>query len=271
MALQGYPLHIKVDPADELLSGGKEGVQLTWMDAKVGDWIVTPRRGKSVEINALWYNTLCTLGFLFVEMEMKEESEAYQIKAKKVLKNFNKLFWNENQNLLYDYVDGMYKNDDLRPNQIYAISLPFKLLTKDRAKKVFEAVTKHLLTPKGLRSLSPSHKDYKGSYGGGVWSRDGAYHQGTVWGFLIGPYIDALLYIQGEKGRTKATRILHQFFDHLNESGVGTVSEIFDAEPPYTSRGCIAQAWSVGEVLRLSLEHSLLIPSKKIGKSPTLN
>lgn len=268
---KGTRYHIKVDPADELLSGGKEGVQLTWMDAKVGDWIVTPRRGKSVEINALWYNTLCTLGFLFVEMEMKEESEAYQIKAKKVLKNFNKLFWNENQNLLYDYVDGMYKNDDLRPNQIYAISLPFKLLTKVRAKKVFEAVTKHLLTPKGLRSLSPSHKDYKGSYGGGVWSRDGAYHQGTVWGFLIGPYIDALLYIQGEKGRTKATRILHQFFDHLNESGVGTVSEIFDAEPPYTSRGCIAQAWSVGEVLRLSLEHSLLIPSKKIGKSPTLN
>lgn len=264
---KGTRYNIKVDPADELLSGGAEGVQLTWMDAKVGDWVVTPRRGKPVEINALWYNALCIMGLLLDVLDKKEESMLYRMKAAKVLESFNKVFWNEKENSLYDYVDGNYKNDDLRPNQIYAISLPFLLLTKDRSKKVFETVTKHLLTPKGLRSLAPSHRNYKPTYGGGVWSRDSGYHEGTAWSFLIGPYIDALLYVKGEEGRAEAAQILHNFLGHLNEAGVGTVSEIFDAEFPHTSRGCIAQAWGVAEVLRVALEYTLTIDPKDIIKA----
>src|SRR5688572_19611122 len=151
---KGTRYNIKVDPSDELLSGGSEGVQLTWMDAKVGEWVVTPRRGKAVEINALWYNALCTIGVLLVEVDRAKEAEAYGSKARKVRECFNRLFWNKAQNCLFDFIDGEHKNDDLRPNQVYAISLPFPLLEKDRAKKVFDTVTKYLLTPKGLRSLA---------------------------------------------------------------------------------------------------------------------
>lgn len=259
---RGTRYNIKVDALDELLGGGDTGVQLTWMDAKVGDWVVTPRRGKAVEINALWYNALSILGLLLVETGRVDESEVYRQRAVRVLKSFNTLFWNETENCLYDYVDGDYKNDDLRPNQIYAISLPFPLLIKDRAKLVFEKVTAHLLTPKGLRSLSPSHHDYKPAYGGSVWSRDGGYHQGTVWSFLMGPYIDALLYVKGNKGRKEATKLWDTFLQHLDEAGVGTISEIFDAEPPHTPRGCIAQAWGVAEALRVAVEHELLAGPK---------
>ena len=171
--------------------------------------------------------------------------------------SFNRLFWNKSLGFLYDYVDGGYKNDDLRPNQIYALSLPFKLLPKDKAEKVFAIITTKLLTPRGLRSLSPDHKDYKPVYVGDQWHRDGAYHQGTVWSFLLGPYLDAWMNLKGERGRPEASRMLSVFFEHLNEAGVGTVSEIFDAEPPHHPRGCVAQAWGVGEVLRVALEHDL--------------
>jgi glycogen debranching enzyme len=160
---------------------------------------------------------------------------------------------------LYDYVHREYKNDDLRPNQIYAISLPFKLLPKDRAEKVLDIVTRKLLTPRGLRSLSPDHKDYKPSYEGDPWHRDSAYHQGTVWSFLLGPYLDAWMTLKGERGRPEAVRIVNVFLEHLNEAGVGTVSEIFDAAPPHHPRGCIAQAWGVGEVLRVVMEYNLVI------------
>jgi predicted glycogen debranching enzyme len=262
---KGTRYNIKVD-SDELLSGGQEGVQLTWMDAKVGDWVVTPRRGKPVEINALWYNALSILGLLLAETGSLEESETYRIKAEKVLKSFNTLFWNESQNALFDYVDGEYKNDDIRPNQIYAISLPFPLLAKGRAKKVFETVTTQLLTPMGLRSLAPSQKDYKPFYGGSIWSRDGGYHQGTVWSFLIGPYIDALFYTKGTKGKKEASEIMNRFLEHLNEAGVGTISEIFDAEYPHSPRGCIAQAWGVGEALRVTVEHELFPKSTHVKK-----
>jgi predicted glycogen debranching enzyme len=254
---RGTRYNIKVDASDELLSGGSEGVQLTWMDAKVGDWVVTPRRGKAVEINALWYNALCTIGVLLVEVDRANEAEAYGSKARKVRESFNRLFWNKAQNSLFDFVDGEYKNDDVRPNQVYAISLPFPLLEKDRAKKVFDTVTKYLLTPKGLRSLAPQSKDYRPSYAGTLWNRDGSYHNGTVWSFLIGPYVDALFYINGEKGKKQAAAILQKFLEGLYENGVGTISEIFDSEFPYAGRGCIAQAWGVGEALRVGIEYDL--------------
>jgi predicted glycogen debranching enzyme len=260
---KGTRYNIKVDPSDGLLSGGDTGVQLTWMDAKVGDWVVTPRRGKPVEINALWYNALSTLGLLLVEIGSVDESEKYRKKAMQVLKSFNEVFWNERDNCLFDYVGDDVKNDDLRPNQLYAISLPFPLLIKDRAKLVFEKISNHLLTPKGLRSLASTHKDYKPAYGGSVWSRDSVYHQGTVWSFLMGPYIDALLYIKGDRSRKEAAKLLETFLEHLNEGGVGTISEIFDAEPPHAPRGCIAQAWGVAEALRVAVEHDLFRQPKK--------
>ena len=154
-------------------------------------------------------------------------------------------------------MDGEYKNDDLRPNQIYALSLPFKLLPKDKVEKVFGIITAKLLTPRGLRSLSPDHKDYKPAYVGDPWHRDGAYHQGTVWSFLLGPYVDAWMDLKGERGRSEAARIVSLFLEHLNEAGVGTVSEIFDGEPPHHPRGSMAQAWGVAELLRVVMEYDL--------------
>ncbi|HEX6225436.1 MAG TPA: amylo-alpha-1,6-glucosidase [Chryseolinea sp.] len=260
---KGTRYNIQVDPSDELLAGGSDGVQLTWMDAKVGDWVVTPRRGKAVEINSLWYNALCTLGVLLVEVDNAREAEAYGTKARRVRESFNRLFWNKAQNSLYDFIDGDQKNDEIRPNQLYAISLPFPLLEKDRAKKVFDTVTRYLLTPKGLRSLAPQSKDYKPRYGGNIWSRDGSYHNGTVWSFLMGPYVDALFYVKGEKGKKQAALLLQHFLEQLNEAGVGTISEIFDAEPPYLPHGCIAQAWGVGEALRIGVEYDLFHRKEK--------
>ncbi len=255
---RGTRFNIKVDPSDELLNGGEEGVQLTWMDAKVADWVVTPRTGKPVEINALWYNALSILGYLEQEAGSTDKSVLYRSKANNVLNSFNELFWNEHQQHLYDYVNGDYKDNDLRPNQLYAISLPFSLLSDDRANAVFEAVSKNLLTKRGLRSLSPSHQDYKPAYKGDVWTRDGAYHQGTVWSYLMGAYIDALFYVKGESAKNEASQIINSFLEHLDEAGVGTISEIFDAEPPHTPRGCIAQAWGVGEILRVAVKYDLL-------------
>ena len=247
---------IHVDPVDELLYAGQEGVQLTWMDARVGDWVVTPRKGKAVEINALWYNALCVMGFLMTETK-SGLSAIYKEKAEKVHQSFNVQFWNDNYGCLYDYIDGDYKNDDVRPNQIYAISLPFSVLEKNKALKVFGFVREFLSTPRGLRSLGSMSKDYKGQCNGDVWCRDSAYHQGTVWSFLIGPYIDTLIKLEGQKGRNEAKRFISDFLNHLNEAGVGTVSEIFDGDEPYHPRGCIAQAWGVGEVLRVCIEHGL--------------
>lgn len=251
-----YGIH--VDPSDGLLYGGQDGVQLSWMDAKVGDWVVTPRKGKPVEINALWYNALSIMGYLFKEMNENEESEIYKAKARVVLSSFNEKFWNHEGDCLFDCIDGDYQDASIRPNQLYAISLPFQLLKKEKAERVFEVVKRHLLTTKGLRSLSASHPDYKPVYGGDPWHRDGAYHQGTVWGFLIGPYIDALMVVKGTKGKAQASEIVKAFLPTLNEAGIGSISEIFDAEPPHTSRGCMAQAWSVAEVLRVAVEHDLL-------------
>jgi glycogen debranching enzyme len=192
------------------------------------------------------------------------EAELFKTKAEKVLESFNKVFWNERGQYLYDYVDGDFKNDDIRPNQIYAISLPYPLLDEDKAGKVLNVVENNLLTPRGLRSLAPSHKDYRKTYGGDVWSRDGAYHQGTVWSFLMGPFIDALLKTRGEDGKTTAQGLLDIFLTHLSEGCIGTLSEIFDGEVPHAPRGCVAQAWSVGEILRVGVVYDLF--KKKMSK-----
>lgn len=254
---RGTRYNICVDADDELLGGGQEGVQLTWMDARVGDWVVTPRRGKPVEINALWYNALMAMAHFHREAGTAAAANDYERKAARVLESFNEKFWNTTRKCLYDCVDNDYKYPELRPNQVFAISLPFPLLTRERAVSVLKVVSQHLLTPRGLRTLEPGHHDYKGVCTGGVWNRDGAYHQGTVWSFLMGPYIDALFFVKGDKASKEASALFNEFMKHLDEHGVGTVSEIFDGDPPHTPRGCFAQAWGVAEALRVGVEHGL--------------
>jgi predicted glycogen debranching enzyme len=254
---KGTRYNIRVDPSDELLSGGQDGVQLTWMDAKVGDWVVTPRKGKPVEINALWYNALNIISYFHSECGAIDESRSLKAKADRVHESFNEKFWNDMRGCLYDYIEGNENNADLRPNQLFAISLPFQLLTKQRATKVLKVVTDQLLTPKGLRSLERPHPDYRYLCTGTIHERDGAYHQGTVWSFLIGPYIDALLFVKGDKARKEAARIIEDLLQDLDEGCVGSISEIFDGEEPHMARGCLAQAWSVAEALRAAVEHKL--------------
>jgi glycogen debranching enzyme len=247
---RGTRFGIGVDPADGLLRQGEEGYQLTWMDAKVDGWVVTPRRGKAVEINALWYNALRLLeGWAREEGRDREAADVEQL-ADRARESFNARFWDESAGRLLDVVDGEGGDDPAcRPNQIFAISLDHPVLDESRWASVLEAVRAKLLTPVGLRSLAPGEPDYKPRYDGDLRSRDAAYHQGTVWGWLIGPYIDAWLKVH--PGDEQAVRdALAGFGAHLDEAGVGTISEIFDAEPPYEPRGCVAQAWSVAEVLR---------------------
>jgi predicted glycogen debranching enzyme len=249
--IKGTHFGIHMDPADGLLLQGAEGYQLTWMDAKVDDWVVTPRRGKAVEINALWYNALRLMaGWLY---EGNDQARATQLMAltDRVRDSFNRRFWYEAGGYLYDIVDAETggNDDSCRPNQVLAISLDHPVLVESRWAAVMDVVTKRLLTPVGLRSLAPGSPDYKSKYYGDLRSRDAAYHQGTVWGWLIGPYVDAYVKLHPEK-RAQAREFLLGFEPHFNEQCVGTISEIFDAEPPYTPRGCIAQAWSVAEVLR---------------------
>ncbi len=248
--LKGTRFGIKVDPSDGLLTQGEEGYQLTWMDAKVGDWVVTPRRGKAVEINALWYNALRCVEEWVREAQNEDKARPFAEHADRVLRSFNERFWYEEGGYLYDLIDGEHGDDPaLRPNQIFALSLPYAILDREHWEPVVEIVRKQLLTPVGLRSLAPGHADYKSTYDGDLHARDAAYHQGTVWGWLIGPFIDAWLKLHPEdiKG---AREMLEGFVPHLDEFGVGSIAEIFDAEPPYHPRGCIAQAWSIAEVLR---------------------
>jgi predicted glycogen debranching enzyme len=253
---KGTRYNIHAD-ADGLIYAGAAGVQLTWMDAKIGDWVVTPRMGKAVEINALWYNALKIMSFLAREMDFNNESRDYDILAQKVRKSFNGAFWIEEGQYLYDYINGETKNAAIRPNQILAVSLPYSMLPKTRQRNVVEIVKEHLLTPYGLRSLSPKDRDYIGRYCGNVYERDGAYHQGTVWAWLIGPYISA--YAKAYAGNKDTLDYIKglfiPFYGHLYEAGLGTVSEIFDGDQPHTPRGCISQAWSVAEILRAYFEH----------------
>ena len=246
---RGTLFGIHADPKDGLLCEGQEGYQLTWMDAKVGEWVVTPRRGKPVEINALWYNALCMLAN-WLEAKDDESAGKFRSQAERVYESFNARFWCEEKGHLYDVVDGPDGDDSsCRPNQVIAISLDHPVLDRARWQPVLDVIVKELLTPFGLRSLSPQNKDYKPQYFGDRRARDAAYHQGTVWPWLLGPFIDAWLKLHpGDE--TTCRGFLSQLADHANEACIGTISEIFDGNAPYFPRGCNSQAWSLAEVLR---------------------
>ena len=248
--VRGTSFGIGVDPADGLLRQGAPGYQLTWMDAKAGDWVVTPRRGKAVEINALWYNALRLMERWLAEQGDTARAGEMRERADRTRDTFNRRFWCEEAGHLYDLVDGEEGDDPaLRPNQLFAISLGNPVLAPARWKPVFEACRRELLTPVGLRSLAPGHRDYKPTYHGDLLTRDAAYHQGTVWSWLIGPFVDAHLKIYPDDLES-ARRLLDGLVAHLGDAGVGTVSEVFDAQQPFTARGCVAQAWGVAELLR---------------------
>jgi predicted glycogen debranching enzyme len=250
---RGTRFGIGVDPADGLLRQGQDGYQLTWMDAKVGDWVVTPRRGKAVEINALWYNALRLLERWLRETGDESASEVAAA-AERVAISFNRRFWCPQENGLYDVIDGEQGDDrSCRPNQIFALSLDYPVLEPARWETVLQTVAARLLTPFGLRSLAPGNPNYKSRYFGDLRSRDAAYHQGTVWAWLIGPFIDAWLRVYPER-RAECRQFLTAFDAHLSEACLGTISEIFDGDAPYTPRGCAAQAWSVAEVLRMLIK-----------------
>jgi predicted glycogen debranching enzyme len=245
--LEGTHFNIHVDRTDGLISAAAEGYQLTWMDAKVDGWVVTPRRGKPVEVQALWHNALQLMAHWAVEL--RKPHEQYQNLAAQVRESFNRRYWNEQRGCLYDVIDGPDGDDDaIRPNQVFAISLPHPVLYQRHWKQVVDVVRDKLLTAHGLRTLSPDHPDYKAHYRGNLRSRDAAYHQGTVWPWLIGHYIDAYLRVYPDPAAARS--LLDAFPGHLYDAGVGSISEIFDAEEPFAPGGCVAQAWSVAEVLR---------------------
>jgi predicted glycogen debranching enzyme len=249
----GTRFGIRADPADGLLRQGEEGYQLTWMDAKVDDWVVTPRRGKAVEINALYYNALKLLEG-WAERARPGGGEAYADMAARVRRSFNERFWNPAAGCLFDLLDGDPAEGALvRPNQIFALSLPHAVLDEGRWKPVFETVERELLTPVGLRSLARGAPAYRPRYDGDLRARDAAYHQGTVWSWLIGPFVDARLKVRPDD-LAGARRCLDGLVAHLDEACVGSISEIFDAEEPFTPRGCVAQAWGVAELLRAWLK-----------------
>lgn len=245
--IQGTRYGIRVDTSDGLLLSGENGHQLTWMDAKIGDWVVTPRTGKAVEIQALWYNALRIMQDFATRFDDETGKTDYKLVADFVAQNFEPAFWNEHEQCLYDVVDIGKRDASVRPNQIFAVSLPHTMLSTERARKVVEKVRTELLTPFGLRSLSPEDKNYAPIYIGSPLQRDGSYHQGTVWGWLIGPYITAHRRVFNED----TPGILQRLEKHLSEAGLGSISEIFDGNPPHKPRGCFAQAWSVAEVLRV--------------------
>ncbi|MEW5851539.1 MAG: amylo-alpha-1,6-glucosidase [Myxococcota bacterium] len=248
--LRGTRFGIGVDPQDGLLRQGAEGYQLTWMDAKVDHWVVTPRRGKAVEINALWYNALRLMERWLKDLGDPARSVEMGEHAQRCQESFQARFWYAPGGHLYDVVDGEGGDDSAcRPNQVLAISLPHPVLAQERWESVLQVVRRELLTPVGLRSLSPHHVDYKSRYDGDLRARDAAYHQGTVWGWLAGPFVDAWLKVHPQD-RAGAAHFLSGFAPHMADACIGTISEIFDAEDPFTPRGCTAQAWSVAEVLR---------------------
>lgn len=240
---------IRVDEGDGLLRAGESGSQLTWMDAKVGNWVVTPRHGKPVEVNALWYNAL-----RFVEELGGKHAGPHPANVREA---FEARFWSEERGFLNDVVDGEVREDgSLRPNQIVAVSLPYPAIEGERARRVVARVKADLLTPYGLRTLSPKDARYRGRYQGDQWERDGAYHQGTVWPWLLGPFITAFVWVAEDKesARSEARGWIEGFRKHLEEAGLGQVSEIFDGDAPHHPRGCIAQAWSAAEILRAAVE-----------------
>jgi predicted glycogen debranching enzyme len=248
-----YGIHLD---SDGLLNAGEHGVQLTWMDAKVGDYVVTPREGKPVEIQALWHNALRVMADLASKFGEPAESSRYASLADRARERFSQVFWNDSAGCLHDVVTADGPDSSIRPNQIFAVSLPYPLLSSDQAMRVVEVVEWELLTPFGLRTLAPRDPKYKGRYDGDPYSRDGAYHQGTVWPWLLGPFLSA--YVKAHGGTDEARRRADQFLDpmraHLFQAGLGQISEVFDGDAPHRPGGCFAQAWSVGEVLRTYIE-----------------
>lgn len=249
---RGTRYHIHLDPSDGLLYAGEPGVQLTWMDAKWGDWVVTPRIGKPVEINALWYNALRSL-VSFCEI-LNQPADRYRQLADQAKTGFER-FWNDKTGYCFDVLDTPFGNDPvLRPNQLFAVSLHHSPLDIAHRKAVVDVCARQLLTSHGLRSLAPGEPGYIGFYGGDAQKRDGSYHQGTVWGWLIGTFASAHLKVYADPQTARA--YIEPFFRHLTEHGLGSISEIFDGDPPFTPRGCIAQAWSVAEIIRVWHETS---------------
>lgn len=243
---------------DGLIHAGSGLDQITWMDVRVGDWVATPRHGKPVEINALWYNALRIMESLCEKFD--EDASAYRTRANQVKESFNAKFWDSSNQCLFDVVDGDEPDDHIRPNQIYAVSLPFSLLPEEQEKAVVALVEKELFVGCGLRSLAPDHPDYHGIYCGALAKRDAAYHQGTAWGFLLGGFFSAYMKVNhhSSSAAENVIRMLEPVRKHLSDSGcIGSISEIFDGDAPHNPRGCYAQAWSVGEVLRCYCEDIL--------------
>ena len=243
---------------DGLIHAGSGLDQITWMDVRIGDWVATPRHGKPVEINALWYNALRIMESLCEKFD--EDASAYRTRAEQVKESFNAKFWDSANQCLFDVVDGDEPDDHIRPNQVYAVSLPFSLLPEEQEKAVVALVEKELFVGCGLRSLAPDHPDYHGIYCGALAKRDAAYHQGTAWGFLLGGFFSAYMKVNhhSSSAAENAIRMLEPVRKHLSDSGcIGSISEIFDGDAPHNPRGCYAQAWSVGEVLRCYCEDIL--------------
>jgi predicted glycogen debranching enzyme len=272
--VRGTRFGIKLDAAG-LLNSGENGVQLTWMDAKVGAWVVTPRRGKPVEIQALWYNTICIMEEIASRLGDDAARKRYNNMAALTKWSFNRLLWNEKGGYLYDVVNGGPPDASIRPNQIFAVSLPHSMLSPERAVQVVSTVQEHLLTPYGLRSLAPSDSQFRGRYTGDGVSRDGAYHQGTVWPWLMGPFITAYIKVNGgsRSARRQAEAWLAPLKDHLADAGLGHISEIFEGDPPHRPVGCIAQAWSMAEILRAAVEdiYAIRPEGSAFSRATTLN
>jgi predicted glycogen debranching enzyme len=241
---------------DGLLRAGEPGVQLTWMDAKVGDYVVTPREGKPVEIQALWYNALRVIGHLASMFDDHTASSHYASLAERTRARFAEAFWNETAGCLHDVLGADGPDSAIRPNQIFAVSLPYPLLSAEQALRVVDVVEWELLTPFGLRTLSPRDSRYRGHYEGDPLSRDGAYHQGTVWPWLLGPFLSAYVRVHGrtEEARRRADQFLDPLREHLWQAGLGHISEVFDGDAPHRPGGCFAQAWSAAEILRTYVE-----------------
>jgi len=258
---------IKMD-ADGLITSSDPTVQLTWMDAKIGDWVITPRNGKAVEIQALWYNALRTMAEISRKARLAAEAEEYSALADLAQRSFNTLFWNETVACLYDCITDGSPDPTLRPNQILAVSLKYSMLSKQRAKAVVDAVERELFTPFGLRSLTPADSRYRGRYEGDSFARDSSYHQGPVWAWLLGRFIDAYVRVSGnsKKAEDQLRNWLQAMTAHLNDAGLGHISEIFDGDSPHRPRGCFAQAWSVAELLRTIVENDLARKAPKAKK-----
>lgn len=265
--IKGTRYNIKVEE-NGLLNAGAPGAQLTWMDAKVGDWVVTPRSGKPVEIQALWYNALRIMEDLAALLEDEERRKQYSGLASVAGETFNRIFWNNDLHCLYDVVENGLPDRSIRPNQIFAVSLHYSMLSGECARAVVETVERELLTPVGLRTLSAKDSRYRGRYEGDQRSRDSAYHQGTVWPWLLGPFISAYVKVNGgsAQSRSYARDVLRGIEKHLTEAGVGQISEIFDGDAPHHPRGCFAQAWSVAEVLRALCEDVYQLNSGDLAK-----